>query len=153
MGRWHGSSLKEQRSDQMRRRLIQEAEKAVLGVSTTLSRAPLLPEEDDELPDNEGDKDDVHYKPQSSVRDNHPRTYCLVADTVPPEINIQHTAVLPQQRWGLDVETELGLPSTHHVHVYTVVNLCLVCATSRCSILIQCMPGELVGPACRQRTM
>merc|ERR1712232_1186729 len=67
MGRWHGSSLKEQRSDQMRRRLIQEAEKAVLGVSTTLSRAPLLPEEDEELPDNEGDRDDVHYKSSRAV--------------------------------------------------------------------------------------
>lgn len=60
--RWHGSSLKEQRSDHMRRRLIQEAEKAVLGVSTTLSRAPLLPEEDDDMLDNEGDRDDIQYK-------------------------------------------------------------------------------------------
>jgi hypothetical protein len=46
--RWHGSTLKEQRSEAMRNRLIRESERAVLMVATALSRAPLLPDEDED---------------------------------------------------------------------------------------------------------
>jgi hypothetical protein len=44
--RWHGSSLKEQRSDAMKNRVITMTERVMLAVATSLSQAPILPDED-----------------------------------------------------------------------------------------------------------
>merc|ERR1711908_50437 len=47
--RWHGSSMKEQRSDAMKNRIISVTEKMMLSVATTVCQTPQLLDDGDDM--------------------------------------------------------------------------------------------------------
>jgi hypothetical protein len=55
--RWHGSRVSEQRSEAMKKRIILKTEKITLAVAAAISRAPMMPDDDEDGEEDDFSKD------------------------------------------------------------------------------------------------